>query len=117
MKFKRWQESTLSNIAGQIASDNGMALDYQGTDQKIASIEQYDESDFCVPIPSRRRAEKRHSLPISLPFCLKIESGDVWKISGVGPDWDGSWLAIEVEQAIADSGSTTRASYEKCLNW
>jgi hypothetical protein len=266
MKFQRWTEMMLSNIAGQIASGNGMQLDFQGTDQKIATIEQYDESDFVFlsrvaqtvgmsmkvrnniitifsrkdyeskppkgfitfpptqsgflaglenfsgspsygvngsggilswsatdnldgifkdcrvvirsPIsglttqskfwedpnnpqvgatlnirkklypPSypaaqaapngtfydgnpqqqqaadalaynelRRKAEKRHSLLISLPFCLKIESADVWKISGVGPDWDGSWIAIEVEQAISDSGSTTRPSFERCLNW
>jgi hypothetical protein len=266
MKFQRWTESTLSNIAGQIASDNSMQLSYQGTDQKIASIEQYDESDFVFlsrvaqtvgmsmkvrnnvitifsrkdyeskppkgfitfpptqsgllaglesfggspsygvngtggmisfsvtdnldgifkdckvvirsPIsglttqskyvddpnnpqvgatlnirkklypPSypvaqaapngtfydgnpqmqqtadalaynelRRRAEKRHSLQITVPFCLKIESGDVWTMSNIGQDFDGNWIAIDIEQAISDAGSQTRGSFEKCLGW
>jgi hypothetical protein len=65
----------------------------------------------------RRRAEKRHQLQLTVPFCLKIESGDVWTCSGIGPDFDGGWIAIEVEQTISESGSQTRASAERVLGW
>jgi hypothetical protein len=48
MKFQRWQESRLQNIANQIVSDNPpMTLSYlASTDPFVATIEQYDESDF-----------------------------------------------------------------------
>jgi hypothetical protein len=48
MKFQRWTESRLQNIANQIVSDNPpLTLSYQAsTDPPIAAIEQYDESDM-----------------------------------------------------------------------
>jgi hypothetical protein len=68
----------------------------------------------------RLRAEKRHNLRIQLPFCLKIESGDVWTMQGIGKDFDGlPWIGIETEQTKAgdETGSRTGVTFERCLGW
>jgi hypothetical protein len=64
----------------------------------------------------RLKAEKRHQLQISLPLSLRIESGAVWIMQGIGVDFDGPWIAIEVEHQIGES-SETRAVYERVLGW
>jgi hypothetical protein len=84
---------------------------YDGNQDMIQSANEIAYNEL------RRRAEKRHSLQLTVPFCLKIESGDVWVCSGIGPDFDGNWINIETEMSIGDSGSQTRGSFEKCLGW
>jgi hypothetical protein len=84
---------------------------YDGNQQNKESADKIAYNEL------RRRAEKRHSLQITFPLCLKVESGDVWVCSGIGPDFDGNWIAIEAEMSVADSGSQTRGSFEKCLGW
>jgi phage protein D len=48
MKFQRWTQSTLKNIAGQIVADNPpLQLSYLASeDPFVAAFEQCDESDF-----------------------------------------------------------------------
>jgi hypothetical protein len=83
---------------------------YDGNQQQKESADEIAYNEL------RRRAEKRHSLQITVPFCLKVESGDVWTCQGIGPDFDGGWIAIEVEQSKGDL-SQTRGSFEKVLGW
>jgi len=85
---------------------------WDGNQQMIESANEIAYNEL------RRRAEKRHQLQIALPFCLRIESADVWTMQSIGPDFDGNYIAIEVEQSKdGDGGSQTRATFEKCLNW
>jgi hypothetical protein len=65
----------------------------------------------------RLRAEKRHQLQITLPLCLRIESGAVWTMQGIGLSFDGNWINIETEHQKGESGSETRATFERCLGW
>jgi len=84
---------------------------YDGNAQNI------QQANFIAYNELRKRAEKRHSLQLTVPMALMIEAGDVWTMQQIGPDFDGNWIAIEVEQTISESGSQTRCSFEKCLGW
>jgi hypothetical protein len=77
------------------------------------------DADQKAQYELRLRAEKRHQLRIQLPFCLKIESGDVWTMQGVGREFDGNWIGIETEQTKTadETGSQTGATFERCLGW
>jgi hypothetical protein len=86
---------------------------YDGSPQNITTADQKAQYEL------RLRAEKRHSLRITLPFCLKLESGANWNMQGVGKDFDGKWIGIEVEQTTSGeaTGSQTSATFERCLGW
>jgi hypothetical protein len=84
---------------------------YDGNQQNKESADQIAYNEL------RRRAEKRHQLQFTVPFCLKIESGDVWTCQNIGPDFDGNYIFLEAEQSIGEGGSQTRASAERCLAW
>jgi len=87
---------------------------YDGADQMTTSADQKAQYEL------RLRAEKRHQLRIVLPFCLKIESGDVWTMQGIGKDFDGlPWIGIETEQTKSgdETGSQTGVTFERCLGW
>ena len=65
----------------------------------------------------RRRAEKRHSLMLTVPLALNLEAADVWVMQGIGQDFDGSFILLDAEQLSGESGSQTKASFERVLGW
>ena len=71
-KNKAWTNTTLQAMAQQIASDNGLSLQFQTQENpKIARSDQHDESDFVLL--------DRHCQENDL--FLKVKSGALWVIS------------------------------------
>lgn len=71
-KTRAWTKTNLQTIAQQIATENGLTLQYQAKENpQIARTDQHDESDFVL---LNRHAEEND-------LFVKVKKGKLWMIS------------------------------------